>query len=225
MKIIKILTQFKRKAILVLVIAVALCSFSFILNHYLSNPVPASSVQETPTTPVYNNTPTPAENPTPNPAETANEPQPDKVTPTATPDLTPVATTIPQVRFITVTDEEVRKAFPLVPNAAPHFLPDNKVVVYYKGTLIPWKVTIGVDEGKLYFKGIPLMIDMSAIDPNAPAYLERRQDPDNRFITREWVVAIPPWLDFKKYDPEISELPTFVSVQTDEGWATIGYLH
>lgn len=39
-----------------------------------------------------------------------------------------------------------------------------------------------------------------------------------------WVIGMPPWLDISRYDPEVSELPTIVSVETGEGKVTIKYI-
>jgi len=39
-----------------------------------------------------------------------------------------------------------------------------------------------------------------------------------------WVIGMPPWLDISKYDPEVTELPTIVSVETDQGQIKISYI-
>lgn len=39
-----------------------------------------------------------------------------------------------------------------------------------------------------------------------------------------WIIGMPPWLDISKYDPEVTELPTIVSVETGDGEVTISYI-
>jgi hypothetical protein len=39
-----------------------------------------------------------------------------------------------------------------------------------------------------------------------------------------WIIGMPPWLDISAYDPEVTELPTIVSVKTGEGEVKISYL-
>lgn len=39
-----------------------------------------------------------------------------------------------------------------------------------------------------------------------------------------WVIGMPPWLDISKYDPEVTELPAIVSVETGEGEVKISYI-
>ena len=39
-----------------------------------------------------------------------------------------------------------------------------------------------------------------------------------------WVIGMPPWLDISKYDPEVTELPTIASVETEEGKIEISYI-
>jgi len=39
-----------------------------------------------------------------------------------------------------------------------------------------------------------------------------------------WIIGMPPWLDISRYDPEVTELPTMVSVETGEGEVKISYL-
>lgn len=39
-----------------------------------------------------------------------------------------------------------------------------------------------------------------------------------------WIIGMPPWLDISRYDPEVTDLPTMVSVETEEGEVNIGYL-
>lgn len=211
----KMLAHKEKLLITLLIVSVVLCSFAIVLSYSLAKST--STIEPRPV-------PTPASS-TPNPTATNTISDNNQVQPSATPDMTPTPNipATPQIHFITVTDEELKQALPQLPNAMVHFLPENKVAIGYKGTWL-WQVTVGVDEGKLYFRGIPRMINLSSFDPNANIYLERRQDPDNPFITREWLIGIPPWLDFQKYDPGITELPPIVSVQTGEGWATIGYL-
>lgn len=38
-----------------------------------------------------------------------------------------------------------------------------------------------------------------------------------------WVTRMPPWLDISRYDPEVTKLPTIVSVETEEGEIKISY--
>ena len=39
-----------------------------------------------------------------------------------------------------------------------------------------------------------------------------------------WIIGMPPWLDISRYDPEVTELPTIVSVETGEGEVKISYI-
>ncbi len=39
-----------------------------------------------------------------------------------------------------------------------------------------------------------------------------------------WVIEMPPWLDISKYDPEVTELPTIVKVETEQGQIKISYI-
>ncbi len=39
-----------------------------------------------------------------------------------------------------------------------------------------------------------------------------------------WIIGMPPWLDISRYDPEVTELPTIVSVETGEGEIKISYI-
>jgi len=39
-----------------------------------------------------------------------------------------------------------------------------------------------------------------------------------------WVIGMPPWLDISKYDPEVTKLPTIVSVETGEGEVKLSYI-
>ena len=39
-----------------------------------------------------------------------------------------------------------------------------------------------------------------------------------------WIIAMPPWLDISRYDPQVTELPTMVSLETGEGEVEISYL-
>ena len=39
-----------------------------------------------------------------------------------------------------------------------------------------------------------------------------------------WIIGMPPWLDLSKYDPEVTEMPTVISVETGDGTAQINYV-
>ena len=39
-----------------------------------------------------------------------------------------------------------------------------------------------------------------------------------------WIIGMPPWLDISRYDPEVTELPTIVSVETGDGEVKISYI-
>lgn len=39
-----------------------------------------------------------------------------------------------------------------------------------------------------------------------------------------WVTGMPPWLDLAKYDPEVTKMPTVVSIETGDGTAKIKYI-
>ena len=39
-----------------------------------------------------------------------------------------------------------------------------------------------------------------------------------------WIIGMPPWLDISRYDPEVTNLPTIVSLETREGEVEIGYI-
>lgn len=41
---------------------------------------------------------------------------------------------------------------------------------------------------------------------------------------RVWITGMPPWLDISRYDPEVTELPTFVAVETGDGEITVSYV-
>lgn len=39
-----------------------------------------------------------------------------------------------------------------------------------------------------------------------------------------WITKMPPWLDISNYDPEVTKLPTIVSVETEEGEIKLSYI-
>jgi len=39
-----------------------------------------------------------------------------------------------------------------------------------------------------------------------------------------WVIGMLPWLDISKYDPEVTELPTIFSIETEQGQIKISYI-
>lgn len=39
-----------------------------------------------------------------------------------------------------------------------------------------------------------------------------------------WIIGMPPWLDISRYDPDVTELPTIISVETGKGEAKISYI-
>ena len=41
---------------------------------------------------------------------------------------------------------------------------------------------------------------------------------------RIWITGMPPWLDLSRYDPEVTEMPTVVSIETGDGTAQINYI-
>jgi len=213
----------------------------------------------------------------------------------------------PEARSIVITDEEVLPFLPLE-GVRLHFMPDNKIQVGYKSIPIQPTINCGVNEGMLWFSGIPSWLDLSRIDANIDNYLSRWTpawsftvdtqaasatstitpedglatntttptfdwtaiadesgvkysfDVDNdadfssplvsksklyslsytltaeealpngnyywRVMQRGkvWVIGMPPWLDISRYDPEVTGLPTIVSVETGEGEVRISYI-
>ena len=77
-----------------------------------------------------------------------------------------------EMHSIVVTDEEVLPLLPL-DGAKLHFMPGNKIQVGYKSIPIQPIINCGVNEGMLWFSGIPSWIDLPTIDKNIDNYLSR----------------------------------------------------
>lgn len=39
-----------------------------------------------------------------------------------------------------------------------------------------------------------------------------------------WVIGMPPWLDISRYDPQVTELPIIVSIETGNGEVKVNYM-
>lgn len=213
----------------------------------------------------------------------------------------------PVVRSIVVTDEEVLPLLPLA-GAKFHFMPGNKIQVGFKSIPIQPTIKLGVNEGMMWFSGIPSWLDLSRVDRNIDNYLSRwtpawsftvdtsaisaasivtpedgihianttptfdwasivdesgvkyslAVDDNSDFssplvaksklyslsytLTDEealangsyfwrvmqrgkvWVIGMPPWLDISRYDPEVTKLPTIISVETSDGEMILSYI-
>lgn len=157
-------------------------------------------------------------------------PPPPKETPT--PGETPPAlaeTPTSGIRTLTVTDEDLPK--PPIEGLTFHFLlpaehdpGPGKIQAKYLG-MISWSVWFGISEGKLWLYHVPRRESL-------PQFLDEFYDYigiDEHSVYTEadgkyWVTAIPPWLDLAKYDEDITELPTFISMDTRDSEATITYM-
>jgi len=123
----------------------------------------------------------------------------------------------PIVRTLTVTDAKATRLLrEPIPGASAHFVPENKVELRYSFVL---KLTfrIGVSEGRLWLDGVPSWIPeyLSGVIGDYTSYSEGKL-----FLT-----ALPPWVDpTEEIAPDVTELPTFESITTEEGKAIITYL-
>ena len=98
-----------------------------------------------------------------------------------------------------------------------HFLPDKKVVFRKNSDRLT--TTAGVSEGQLTLFGVP---------EETGFWLElyiRSYTSYSAPRTKIYLTDLPPWFDpTKEIAPDVTELPTFVSITTEEGRAFITYL-
>jgi len=122
----------------------------------------------------------------------------------------------PTVRTWTLTDDEAtRLLLEPVPGGTVHFIPENKVELRYY--VIKITSGVGVSEGKLWFDGVPRWI---------PNYLSGAiGDFTSYSYPKLFLTALPPWFDpTEEIAPDVTGLPTFESITTEEGKAIITYV-
>ena len=120
------------------------------------------------------------------------------------------------VRTVTWTDADATCLLvQAIRGAEAHFLPDNKVQLEYYAVL-KFSFDCGVDEGKLWLGGVPTWV-VQFLSGSIGEYTSYRDG-------KLFLMALPPWFDpTKELAPDVTELPTMESINTEEGEAIITY--
>lgn len=123
----------------------------------------------------------------------------------------------PTIRTWTLTDAEATHLLVKpISGSSIHLMPGNKAQLRYYN-LISINTTVGISEGKLWLDGIPPWIHsfIKSTIGSYTSYSERKL-----FLTE-----LPPWFDpTEEIAPDVTELPAFESITTEEGKATITYV-
>ncbi len=97
-----------------------------------------------------------------------------------------------------------------------HFMPENKAQLRYYN-LISINTTVGISEGRLWLDGILPWISFW-LKPQIGSYTSYSE-------RKLFLTELPPWFDpTEEIAPDVTELPTFESITTEEGKATITYV-
>jgi len=102
-----------------------------------------------------------------------------------------------------------------IPGSSVHFIPENKAQL--RGPFLSITPAVGVSEGKLWLDPIPVLIRpfLKRIIGSYTSYSEGKLFLDE----------LPPWFDpTEEIAPDVTELPTFESITTEEGKAIITYV-
>jgi hypothetical protein len=108
--------------------------------------------------------------------------------------------------------------------APPSSSNDGTAEIKIKYGTFPYSVFIGVTGGRLWVGHVPPREDLP---PSLQGFYDALGISDcatyNQEDGRYWFFALPEWLDISKYDPEVTELPFFVSVLSIKGMITVRY--
>ena len=126
----------------------------------------------------------------------------------------------PATKTITATDAQLA---PYRPSSVTEFEFHKNNDVWIKYHNIGMNATIGVTDGVMWLD-VPML---KLLGPLAPKIASRvslvagcaQVDSSGR----AWLTAIPPWFPFNEFDPDLTGLPRFISVKTEEGKATVVY--
>ena len=115
-------------------------------------------------------------------------------------------------------------------------LPEDGIQISGATPRFDWSSIAGAPGAKYYLQvasyedfRLPLQIDETVSDSYYQVTDEQAlADGDYHWRLmqrgRLWIIGMPPWLDLSRYDPEVTEMPTVVSVKTIDGAVQIDYL-
>jgi hypothetical protein len=139
------------------------------------------------------------------------------VKPVALPEpASPQPATPPPTRTLTLTDAEATNLLrQCVPGTSVHFMAGNKVQMGC--AFVQITPTVGIFEGRIWLDGVPSWIVdyYGFVIGSYTSYFEGK-------LT---LTALPPWFDpTVLIAPDVTGLPTFLSITTEDGMCTITYL-
>ena len=123
----------------------------------------------------------------------------------------------PTVRTWTLTDDAATRLLVKgISGASAHFVPEDKIELRYS---VIFKLTcaVGVSEGKLWLEDIPFWLYDNWLINIIGGYTS--YSGGKLFLT-----SLPPWFDpTEEIAPDVTELPAFKSITTEEGKAILTY--
>ena len=122
----------------------------------------------------------------------------------------------PKMRTWTLTDAGATDLLcKSISGSSIHFVPENKAEL--RKSFIKITPAVGVSEGKLYFDGVPSWIG-SWLKSRIGSYTSYSKN-------KLFLIGLPPWFDpTEEIAPDVTDLPTFESITTEEGKAIIIYV-
>lgn len=138
-----------------------------------------------------------------------------KLAPPPPPPPFPPSPPKPPPRTLTLTDADaIRLLNRVISGGSVHFAPENKAELKYK--FLKRTFTVGVSEGKLWLDGVPSWLYNWLSDIIG--------DYTTSSDSKLFLTALPPGFDpTKEIAPDVTKLPTFESITTEEGEVTITY--
>jgi hypothetical protein len=140
----------------------------------------------------------------------------------------PISDVDPNTRTVTLRDSDLPE--PPIDGMTFHFVAPQtgeagpgKLRASYG--ILSWSIWFGITDGQLWIYNLPKR-------ENVPTSLQSFYDylgiDEYTVYTEEdgkyWFTELPPWLDLSKYDPDVTTMPTLVSVASASGQATIQYI-
>lgn len=126
----------------------------------------------------------------------------------------------PTIKTITVTNEQL---MPYRPSSITEFEfhPNNEVWIKYHN--VGMNATLGITDGMMWLD-VPML---KLLGPLASTIASKVSLVKGCAVVdsngRAWLTAIPEWFPFDKFDAELTGLPRFISLKTEEGKATVVY--
>lgn len=90
-----------------------------------------------------------------------------------------------------------------------------------------WSAYLGITDGLLWMANMPSRDLIAAGMPSLLPFYDSLEVSEcavyNENDQKYWFFALPSWLDIGQYDPEVTEIPTFVSLSSTAGKMTVKY--